>query len=136
MSEPIGYFGDTPIYPHNTLTWRRANFVYEGARVAALAARAPIVPKPWTEREEPFRVQFMDVINKQCGLDRSTSPSDLHDSWWQAYVDMGWQFGEVYDRDAKTHPDMVPYGDLGQLEQDKDAVFVALCEVARLWIRT
>ena len=29
---------------------------------------------------------------------------------------------------------MVPYHDLGQLEQDKDSVFVALCEIARLWI--
>jgi hypothetical protein len=30
---------------------------------------------------------------------------------------------------------MVPYDDLGQLEKDKDSVFVALCEIARLWIR-
>jgi len=28
----------------------------------------------------------------------------------------------------------VPYADLGQLERDKDAVFVALCEIARQWI--
>lgn len=29
---------------------------------------------------------------------------------------------------------MVPYARLGQLERDKDAVFVALCEIARQWI--
>ena len=34
----------------------------------------------------------------------------------------------------KVHPDMVPYAQLGKLEQDKDGVFVALCEIARQWI--
>ena len=38
---------------------------------------------------------------------------------------MGWRYGEKYDADLKTHPDMVPYAELGQLEQDKDAVFIA-----------
>lgn len=35
-----------------TLTERRAEFVYEGARIAAMAAQAPIIPEPWSEREE------------------------------------------------------------------------------------
>jgi len=52
----------------------------------------------------------------------------------QAYYAMGWVYGEKYDREKKTHPDLVPYADLGQLERDKDAVFVALCEIARKWI--
>jgi hypothetical protein len=47
---------------------------------------------------------------------------------------MGWTYGPMRDVAAKTHPDMVPYADLGQLERDKDAVFVALCGIARLWI--
>ena len=47
---------------------------------------------------------------------------------------MGWKYGTKYNPDIKTHPDLVPYADLGQLERDKDAVFVALCEIARQWI--
>lgn len=124
-----------PIYTHHTLTWRRAAFVYEGTRIAAIAAEAPIVPVTWDDREYPFRAQFMEVIDKQCGPFRIYSPSDLHDDWVQAYIKMGWKFGEVHDPVAKTHPDMVAYDDLGQLEQDKDSVFVALCEIARLWVR-
>ena len=46
--------------------------------------------------------------------------------WVTAYAKMGWTFGETYDPEAKTHPDMVPYDQLGQREQDKDSVFVAL----------
>lgn len=52
----------------------------------------------------------------------------------QAYIDMGWSYGEIYDREKKIHPDLVPYSKLNQLERDKDAVFVALCEIARQWI--
>ena len=51
-----------------------------------------------------------------------------------AYFAMGWVYGEQHDRTRKTHPDLVPYAKLGQLERDKDAVFVALCEIARQWI--
>lgn len=119
-------------YP--TLTERRAMFVYEGARLAAQAANAPIIPVPWGERESDFRVQFHKVIERQCGEQRSKSPEELHGSWMQAYFAMGWVYGDKYDREKKFHPDLVPYADLGQLERDKDAVFVALCEIARQWI--
>ena len=118
----------------NNLCERRARFVYEGARIAAIASEAPIVPSPWDEREESFRTQFLDVIERQCGPQRSTSPEELHGSWMQAYYSMGWVYGDTYDREAKIHPDLVPYADLGQLERDKDAVFVALCEIARMFI--
>lgn len=116
------------------LTEQRAAFVYDAARLAAAAADAPIVPVPWSEREDDFRAQFLEVIDRQCGPQRSHSPEELHGSWMQAYLAMGWVYGEVYSREGRTHPDLVPYVDLGQLERDKDAVFVALCEIARQWI--
>jgi len=116
------------------LTERRAEFIYNGARLAAIASGAPIVPVEWTEREEAFRSQFRSVIERQMGDQRSQSPEELHGSWMQAYFAMGWVYGKDYSREAKTHPDLVPYADLGQLERDKDAVFVALCEIARQWV--
>jgi hypothetical protein len=116
------------------ITERQARFVYDGARLAAEAAGAPIIPVPWAEREEAFRSQFREVIERQMGDKRSRSPEELHGSWMQAYYAMGWEHGDVYDREAKVHPDLVPYADLGQLERDKDAVFIALCEIARQWV--
>ena len=114
---------------------RRAAFVYDAARLAAQAAQAPIIPVPWAEREQDFREQFLNVIERQCGPQRSSSPEELHGSWMQFYLTMGWKYGEQYDREKRIHPDLVPYGKLGQLERDKDSVFVALCEIARQWIR-
>lgn len=113
---------------------RRAEFVYNAARLAAVAAQAPVIPIQWSEREEDFRAQFLSVIERQCGEQRSKSPEELHGSWMQAYLAMGWVYGEEYDREKRTHPDLVPYAELGQLERDKDAVFVALCEIARQFI--
>lgn len=118
----------------DNLNERRAEFVYNGARLAAIAAEAPIIPVQWSEREDAFKAQFLNVIERQCGEQRSRSPEELHGSWMQAYFGMGWVYGEVYDRENKIHPDLVPYAELGQLERDKDAVFVALCEIARQFI--
>ena len=116
------------------LTERRARFVYDAARLAAIAARAPVVPEKWWDRDQPFRDQFCEVIGRQCGPNRKTSPKELHEDWVKAYEDMGWRYGLERDTEKKTHPDMVPYEQLGQLERDKDDVFVALCEIARQWI--
>lgn len=116
------------------LIGRRAQFVYEGARIAGIASGAPIIPVIWRDREQGFRDQFREVIERQCGEQRSSSPEELHGSWMQAYFAMGWVYGEKYDREKHIHPDLVPYAELGQLERDKDAVFVALCEIARQWI--
>ncbi len=113
---------------------RRAKFVYDGARLATIAANAPIIPVVWDEREQPFRDQFLKVIERQCGEQRSKSPEELHGSWMEAYFAMGWRYGGKYDRENKKHPDLVPYYQLVRLERDKDAVFIALCEIARQWI--
>ena len=117
------------------LDLRRAVFVYESARLAAVAAGAPVVPVPFAEREEDFREQFLAVIARQCGPERSASPEELHGTWIQAYLKNGWAYGETYDWSRRVHPDLVPYAQLGTLEKDKDAVFILLCEIARLYVR-
>jgi hypothetical protein len=116
------------------LNERRAWFVYEAARLAAAAGLAPIIPEPWESREEAFRAQFIPVVARECGPDRKGDPAVLHADWVKAYEAMDWRYGPERDPVAKTHPDMVPYDDLGQLERDKDAVFVALCDIARQWV--
>lgn len=128
----MAYLPDT--MDKSELLVRQAIFVYEGARLAAIAAQAPIVPAKWEDREEPFRKQFLEVIQRQMGADRSKSPKALHESWMDAYYGMGWAYGPVYDPVNKKHPDLVAYEELEKRERDKDAIFVALCEIARKWV--
>ncbi|SIJ34695.1 RyR domain-containing protein [Mycobacteroides abscessus] len=117
-----------------TLLERQAIFIYEAARLQAAAVNAPVVPEPWSAREEHFRAQFLEITEKMMGPDRYTTPEQAHDSWWHAYEQLGWTYSPVRDVAAKTHPDMVPFNELGWEERVKDAVWIALCEIARQWI--
>ena len=117
------------------LNERRAEFIYEAARIAAIAAQAPIVPEPWAKREGDFIEQFLEVIERQCSQSWSDDAEQLHQDWVEAYEKNGWVYGPVRDVEKRTHPDMVPFADLGQLERDKDYIFVILCEIARDYIR-
>ncbi len=117
-----------------SLAERRTIFVYEAARLQAKAVDAPIVPEPWDERDEAFRSQMIEYVDKLCRAETFPTPEEAHDSWWRKYEEMGWVYGPERDPIAKTHPDMVPFGELEQREQDKDAVFLALVAIARDWI--
>jgi hypothetical protein len=121
-------------WPEGDLLERQAIFVYEGARLQAVAANAPVVPEPWPQRDQKFRTQFLNVIKMMMSEDRKSSPAELHDDWVKSYEEMGWKYGPKRSVILKEHPDMVPFDQLEPHEQDKDAVFVALCELARRWI--
>lgn len=113
---------------------RRTVFVYEVARLQAAAMNAPVIPEPWSSREEDFKAQMREVMSRYLALDELPTPKQAHDSWWQAYIDLGWVYGPVRDREAKTHPDMVEFEELGYEEQIKDAVFLDLVAMARDYI--
>lgn len=121
-------------WPSGSLRERRAIFVYETTRLQAQAVGAPVVPEPWSTRDNTFRVQFLGIMDHMCGPDRFRSAEEAHDSWVRDYQLMGYTYGAVRDHDAKTHPDMVPFDQLGWKERIKDAVWIALCEIARKWI--
>lgn len=110
---------------------RRAWFVYEAARIENEAAKRPINPEAWPERDQKFRRNMIRAVARQCGPWRLTSPAKLHQAWVEAYEKMGWKYGRVRDPILKTHPDMVPFAKLGRKEQEKDWVFFMLCEIAR-----
>ena len=114
---------------------RKAVFVYEAARLQAIAVDAPVVPEVWLERDVAFRDQFVEYVDGLCGADELPTPEAAHDSWWRSYERMGWVYGPERDAIAKIHPDMVPFKDLEQREQDKDAVFLALVVIARDYIK-
>lgn len=57
-------------------------------------------------------------------LENQSAPnSAVHDSWRNEKVNEGWVYGEVKDAEKKTHPCLVPYDELPQEQQAKDALF-------------
>ena len=47
-----------------------------------------------------------------------------HDHWARQRIDEGWTYGPQRDDALKTHPDLVPYGDLPEEEKEYDRISV------------
>jgi hypothetical protein len=98
-----------PMVTHDSnesLTARRAQFVYETCRLEAIASRRPIVPEPLESRDEAFRAQFLNTIGRVCAQGYVTTPEAEHNAWMEAYRRMGWTFGPVRGsrgEDASRH---------------------------------
>jgi len=106
--------------------------VYEACRQEAIDSGRPIVPELFQQRDEAFQVQFCRTMERLLAPDYAGTPEAEHESWIRAYEKMGWRYGPERDPVAKTHPDMVPFGQLSEAERQKDAIFMACCSVARV----
>lgn len=61
-------------------------------------------------------------------LTADRSPEDSHNSWMKQKSDEGWVWGLNKDAEKKTHPCMVPYGDLPIEQRVKDYLFKAVVD--------
>lgn len=48
------------------------------------------------------------------------TPEQNHENWMRMKVSQGWKYGKVKDFDKKTHPDLVPFDNLPEIEKKKD----------------
>ena len=108
-----------------------AEIIYEATRLEAKWSNRSIVPEKWNNRDDKFRTQFIDIIDKYMSQDNLPTPKKAHNSWVEAYRKMGWQYGKTRSVVEKTHPDMVPFEKLPKDERDKDAVFLMAVWLAR-----
>ena len=103
-----------------------AKIIYEATRLEAEWSKRRIVPEKWEKRDDKFKAQFIDIIGKYLSQDELLTPEEIHNSWMKSYIDMGWKYGEVRDVVERTHPDILPFGELPKDEKDKDAIFLAI----------
>lgn len=45
---------------------------------------------------------------------------NVHEVWAETRISQGWTYGEQRDDELKTHPCLVPYEDLPEVEKDYD----------------
>jgi len=57
---------------------------------------------------------------------RDMTAERLHEEWMRYKLEHGWTHGYVKDEIKKTHPDLIPFDDLEDYEQRKDALFLAI----------
>lgn len=53
----------------------------------------------------------------------TTGPEQQHQAWFEHKRAEGWTWGPSKDPDTKTHPCLVPYGQLPPWERAKDQIF-------------
>ena len=80
---------------------------------------------PWDEAPEWQRESASDGVDG-IRSGRIGTPEQSHESWLAEKSRTGWIYGPVKDADAKTHPCIVPYAELPDAHQTKDAIFFAI----------
>lgn len=63
------------------------------------------------------------------------TPEENHNNWMKMKKGQGWVYGEIKSFEKKTHPDLVPFEELPEVEKNKDVMdamahkgAVELCE--------
>ena len=59
-------------------------------------------------------------------------PAVMHQNWAEHKFNEGWRYGPDKDAELKTHPCLVPFGDLPPRQQAKDKLFQA---TAKFWFK-
>lgn len=54
------------------------------------------------------------------------TPEENHQTWLDTKISQGWKYGEKKDFKMKTHPDIVPFDELPQIEKNKDIMDVTM----------
>jgi len=64
------------------------------------------------------------------------TPEQNHNNWMKMKMGQGWIYGEIKDFNKKTHPDLIPYKKLPEIEQKKDISDTLVHRLANeLWIK-
>lgn len=88
-----------------------------------IASDAILVSPHWEDLDDETRASSYQGV---VGILQGNTPAQSHEGWVKFKVDHGWTYGPVKDEEAKTHPNIVPYGDLPLEEKRKDALFHAV----------
>ena len=70
-------------------------------------------------RPKPIETAMVTLPRELTDLTELLAES-THDHWALQRMAEGWAYGPVRDDQAKTHPDLVPYGELPESEKEYD----------------
>jgi len=79
----------------------------------------------WDKLDEAFQKSIIEGVRLHSE-NPNLGSEEAHKSWMDAKLKDGWVFGEEKDAEKKTHPCLVPYGELPKEQQFKDALFRAV----------
>lgn len=105
---------------------RIAQVMHEAMR-AWQAANGQEPAPPWSRAPRWMREASREAVVWR--IDHPKAPSSAqHDQWLAQKKKAGWRYGKTKNGSKKTHPMLVPYSELPEVERRKDAMVGALID--------
>ncbi len=84
------------------------------------------VPQPIDTSDIKLSEELNELIEKMA--------KNVHEVWAQSRIDQGWTYGEERNDSLKTHPCLVPYEELPEIEKayDRDTALGTLKLICKL----
>jgi len=79
----------------------------------------------WEHAEEWQRESAIKCVGAHQGY-KAPTQRETHIIWMNEKKEAGWVYGTIKDTAAKTHPCLVPFDELPEYQQRKDALFGAV----------
>jgi len=86
--------------------------------------------KSWEEADEWQRESAIKGVEFRLA-NPLASKDGQHNAWMEDKIANGWVYGEVKDAEAKTHPCIVPYDQLPEVDRKKDDIFCAIVDALK-----
>lgn len=101
-----------------------ARVVHEALRAYARTENVVSLP-PWEQCDEWMRQATIEGVRYRM-LNPGAPPSALHDKWLSERRSTGWRYGEILDPVKKTHPLLLEYSKLPEVERRKDELVFSI----------
>lgn len=84
------------------------------------------VPQPIDTSDIKLSEELNELIEKMA--------KNVHEVWAQSRIEQGWKYGEERNDSLKTHPCLVPYEELPEIEKayDRDTALGTLKLICKL----
>jgi len=99
--------------------------VAHAANVAHCARHGDTSHKTWAETPNAIKESTRHGVRHALQNPDATAES-MQTEWRRFKEADGWTYGPVKDVEKKTHPNLVPYGDLQAHEKAKDELFLGI----------
>ena len=97
----------------------REEFIAEVRHIGWIAYQIAVGQEYNEKINNDQMVSLLDGI-EYLDANPDITPEENHNNWMKMKVSQGWVYGGVKDFEKKTHPDLVPFDELPEVERRKD----------------